>query len=137
MCLINVNKLKELRKKTGLTQSELATLLELSPDEIGQLERDKINGPKISTIVKYLDYFDVDIYWLLDREEIGFLSKIEKKVLRFIRQKKFSIENIIIYMERMENPDSAIMFVQKIHNKIARITDRKKAEAIWTLIKDV
>ena len=63
-------RLKNLRKKAGLTQQELAEQLNLAVRSYQRYEA--VNGfcdPPISTLVKLADILDVSIDYLLGRDE--------------------------------------------------------------------
>lgn len=61
-------KIKELRKKNGLTQEELADRAELSKGFISQLERD-LTSPSIATLIDILQCLGTDISSFFHEEE--------------------------------------------------------------------
>ena len=61
-------RLRELRKNAGLQQSEFGSYFELSPSAIGSYERGE-REPSIELIVKFADYFNVSLDYLLGRSE--------------------------------------------------------------------
>ena len=67
-------KLKELRKKFGLTQEELGRMMNVSRQAITKWEND--NGiPDISNLVLLANYFEISVDYLLDeKRKLPFLS---------------------------------------------------------------
>lgn len=66
------NKLEEIRKQAGITQEELADILEVSRQTIGSLENGRYN-PSIILAFKIACYFNMKI------EEIFIYEEEEKK----------------------------------------------------------
>lgn len=62
------NKLEELRKERGITQEELAEVLEVSRQTIGSLEKGRYN-PSIILAFKIARYFDKSIEEIFIYEE--------------------------------------------------------------------
>ncbi len=62
------NRLEELRKKSGITQEELADRLEVSRQTIGSLENGRYN-PSIVLAFKLARFFDVTVEELFLYEE--------------------------------------------------------------------
>ena len=62
------NRLEELRKKSGMTQEELADRLEVSRQTIGSLESGRYN-PSISLAFKLARFFSVTVEELFLYEE--------------------------------------------------------------------
>lgn len=67
-------KLKELRKKFGLTQEELGSMMNVSRQAITKWEND--NGiPDISNLVQLANFFEISVDYLLDeKKELPHLS---------------------------------------------------------------
>lgn len=63
------NRLRELRKEKGLTQVELAKILNVSDRSVGFYETGE-RDPDTDTLKKLADYFDVAIDYLLGRSDI-------------------------------------------------------------------
>jgi transcriptional regulator with XRE-family HTH domain len=61
-------RLKELRKKKGITQEELARHLSLSTSTIGEYEIGG-NSPKVDTLIRLSKYFNVTVDYLLGLTE--------------------------------------------------------------------
>ena len=61
------NKLKELRKNFGLTQTELAEKTGLSRVNYTRYENGKIR-PDYETIIKLADFYDISLDELFDRK---------------------------------------------------------------------
>ncbi len=62
------NRLEELRKSRGIRQEELATVLEVSRQTIGSLEKGRYN-PSITLAFKIARYFDMSIEDIFIYEE--------------------------------------------------------------------
>ena len=67
-------RLKDARKKAGMTQQQAAELLSLSTRSYQRYEAENgVCDPPLATLVTMADLFDVSIDWLLCRDE--FLAK--------------------------------------------------------------
>ena len=67
-------RLKELRRKKGVSQLRLATDLDLNQNSISRYE----NGEReadYQTLIKFADYFNVSIDYLLERTENPKMNK--------------------------------------------------------------
>ncbi len=62
------NRLEEIRKSRGITQEELANILEVSRQTIGSLENGRYN-PSIILALKIAKYFDLTIEDIFIYEE--------------------------------------------------------------------
>lgn len=60
-------RLKELRKKRGYTQSELADILNIKRATIAKWETG-MTEPRIESLIKLADFFGVSLDWLFGRE---------------------------------------------------------------------
>lgn len=90
-------KLKELREQTGLSQYELAPLLNLGRATYANYEIGKTQ-PTIETLCKIADYFGVSLDYLCGHEtkgitNIGCLNKKQKQLVNII--KNLNDENTI------------------------------------------
>lgn len=65
--MFNYNKLKNLRKKAGLLQSELASKLNISPSTVGMYETAK-RQPDNEMVTKIANLFNVSTDYLLDND---------------------------------------------------------------------
>lgn len=54
-------KLKELRKINNLSMDKLGKEINVSSGEISDIENGKKKDPRISTLIKIADYFDVSL----------------------------------------------------------------------------
>ncbi len=61
-------KLKELRLTKGLSMEQLGNELNMSSGLISDIENGKKNNPKLKTLIKLADYFDISIDELVGRE---------------------------------------------------------------------
>lgn len=80
-------KIKELRKKQGMSQKDLADKLGITPVLISQYENGKRN-PKLETLQKIADALEVDISELSDslNIKIGFLSNTEEATMSRLKE---------------------------------------------------
>lgn len=78
-------KIKQLRKKYGLTQEELANRAELSKGFISQLERD-LTSPSINTLIDILECLGTDLP--------GFFSETKNEKVVFGEEDIFETENV-------------------------------------------
>lgn len=79
-------RLKELRKKNELTQSDLAKIINVSPSTIGMYEREN-RQPTVETLNHLANHFQVTVDYLLGRtnkrnfnKEKGRTIQIEKEL---------------------------------------------------------
>lgn len=61
-------KLKELRKSNNLSMDKLGKEINMSSGEISDIENGKKKDPRISTLIKIADYFDVSLDELIGRK---------------------------------------------------------------------
>lgn len=61
-------RLKELRKAKGLTQQQLADEFKTTRQNISLYEKEK-HDPRLSTLIKFADYFDVSVDYLIGHEK--------------------------------------------------------------------
>lgn len=87
-------RLRELRNKSGLTQNEIATKLNVSGQTILNWENG-IYEPKINQLIQLADLFNVSVDYLIERNLSNYLvndmcnelSKISKEdIIEFIKQ---------------------------------------------------
>jgi len=64
------SKLKKLREEKGISQRELGLELNISGKVIGYYETNKRFPQEKETLIKFADYFNVSIDWLVGRTEI-------------------------------------------------------------------
>lgn len=74
-----INRLKELRKEKGLTQIELAKLLNVSDRSVGFYETGE-RDPDTDTLKLLADFFNVSIDYLLCRTNNRYFESNETKV---------------------------------------------------------
>ncbi|WP_271814227.1 helix-turn-helix domain-containing protein [Clostridium beijerinckii] len=73
------DKIKNLRKKFGLTQQELSTAIGVSRSTIGMVEKN-LQGTGNETLMKLSDFFGVTIDYLLsDDEQIENIEELKKE----------------------------------------------------------
>ena len=61
-------KLKELRTINNLSMDKLGKEINMSSGEISDIENGKKKDPRISTLIKIADYFDVSLDELIGRK---------------------------------------------------------------------
>lgn len=69
------NRIIELRKKKGWSQTELAKKVEASREVIGKYERDEAQ-PSVETAKKIADALDVTLDYLVDEEALPTFDKV-------------------------------------------------------------
>lgn len=93
------NRLRELRKQKGLTQMELAKLLNCSLSKIAMLETDK-RDPVKEDLLRFSEIFDVSIDYLLGKDnlELKLNKEMEQalhKLYSLDEENRKAIEKII------------------------------------------
>ncbi|RCX18906.1 helix-turn-helix protein [Anaerobacterium chartisolvens] len=68
-------KIKKLRKEKNLSQEELGKAIDIPYRVIGFYETNKRFPQEKETLIKFADFFNVSIDWLLGRTEIRSFSK--------------------------------------------------------------
>ena len=61
-------KLKELRKLNNLSMDKLGKEINMSGGEISDIENGKKKDPRISTLIKIADYFNISLDELIGRK---------------------------------------------------------------------
>ena len=61
-------KLKELRKLNNLSMDKLGKEINMSSCEISDIENGKKKDPRISTLIRIADYFDISLDELIGRK---------------------------------------------------------------------
>lgn len=110
-------KIKALRKKTGLTQTELAKCCETTQQQIAKIENGIVD-PKVSTLEKLADALQVDAKDLFySRKE--FLSLIESGIKELeLSPGKHNLVDINYFMSRHKSLPSFHRYWEEleIHN---------------------
>lgn len=104
-------RVKEARKRKGLTQKQLATYLNLSANAICEWEKGR-SEPSFETLKKIADYFDVSVDYLLGREDDFGVVKRESPA------DKDSEEFLSLYRELTPSAQEAIK--ETIRQLVAR-----------------
>ena len=79
------NRIVELRKKKGWSQTDLAKQVEASREAIGKYERDEAQ-PSVETAKKIADALDVTLDYLVDEDALPAFDKNTVKRLKSIQQ---------------------------------------------------
>ena len=72
--VIGMTRLKEIRKKRGITQVKLSMDLNISQNSISRYEKGQ-REPDLATLVLIADYFHISIDYLLGRTENPEINK--------------------------------------------------------------
>lgn len=95
------SRIKEARKKAGLTQAQLGKKLKVSQQMIGQFENNK-NSPTIPTLNKIADALNIPVLELL--MGFGTTQKLEKSVKKYTIFDQL-VESMGYTVEFQENED--------------------------------
>ena len=81
-------KLKELRKSKGITQQEIANILNISQQSYNGYETNKFE-PNISILCQLADYYGVSLDYLCDHKaqnqiQLGYLTNTQKIAINLI-----------------------------------------------------
>ena len=106
------NRIRELRKEKGITQIELAKLLNVSDRSVGFYETGE-RDPDTDTLKKLASYFDVSIDYLLGHSDIRNPKELKTEAKAFhsldvTGLPEEAIEKVKDYIELMKlkyNPD--------------------------------
>lgn len=85
-------KIKELRKKSGLTQAELADKLEISPSAVGMYEQGR-REPDNHTLSKICRVLDASGDYVLDLDEASEIHKQKSEIYSVISDFIKNLEN--------------------------------------------
>lgn len=82
-------KIKEYRKKIGMTQHDLATKLEMSQNAVSLYERG-VNDPSILTLVQIAEHLGITVDDLIDYQKIKnkLAEDLDKRVEKLIDDKR-------------------------------------------------
>lgn len=109
------NRLKEIRKRLGLKQDDVAKYLNISAATYSRYENG-IHEPDIETLIKLADFFNVSIDYLLGREESA-IERLEKN----LAQLDPNIQQAYRSLQEMDEEDLAMTL-----ELIKVIEERKK-----------
>lgn len=104
-----MNRIKELRKEKGLTQSDLAKLLNVSDRSVGFYENEK-RDPDTNSLKILSDFFDVSIDYLLGHSNQKSDERIFSSAFHSISTDgltKDDIEIIKLMIERLKNDNKS------------------------------
>lgn len=96
------NRIKELRKKSGITQKQLSEELGIPTNTLSQYENDERTPKKIDIWERIADFFDVSIAYLLclsEDEQTYNYDEIQKN----IKNRKYMLDTLKSKMDKMEN----------------------------------
>lgn len=99
-----MNRLKELRKEKGLTQADLAELLEVTKVTIHNWETG-VSSIKTDRLKKLCEIFDVDATYLLGYNNVKNEADIKVSVLDETLKKLHIIKDNMILRESDEGPN--------------------------------
>ncbi|NMA79924.1 MAG: helix-turn-helix transcriptional regulator [Clostridiales bacterium] len=92
-------RLRNLRKKSGLTQAELGSELGLSASAVGMYEQNR-REPDNRTLIKYAEFFDVTVDFL-----VGADSGEQREVVDEIRRLIQSHDGLMFNGEALSSDD--------------------------------
>ena len=98
-----MNRLKELRKEKGLTQTDLAELLEVTKLTIHNWENG-VSSIKSDRLKKLCEIFDVDVPYLLGYDTVKNETSLKASVLNEVLEKLREINNMLL-VENNEGPN--------------------------------
>ena len=98
-----MNRLKELRKEKGLTQTDLAELLEVTKLTIHNWENG-VSSIKSDRLKKLCEIFDVDVPYLLGYDTVKNETSLKASVLNEVLAKLREINNMLL-VENDEGPN--------------------------------
>ncbi len=113
------NRLRELRKEKGLTQIELAKILNVSDRSVGFYETGE-RDPDTETLKKLADYFDVTIDYLLGRSDIR-----NQKIADIEKQANHNIDASGLPDEDIKKVKEYVELLQKKYNSDGSIKGSK------------
>ena len=117
----NQNRLKELRKEKGLTQTDLAELLEVTKLTIHNWENG-VFSIKSDRLKKLCEIFDVDVPYLLGYNNVKNETNIKAAVLDEALEKLRAINNML----SVENDEGPNMWTIGFRTAIVAIENFKK-----------
>lgn len=95
-------RLKELRKKTGKTQLEVAIDLGIGSDTISKLERG-IQGTSIDNVVLISEYFGTTLDYIINGTEITGMERISEMLKGYPKEKSEKLLHILRLIIEMIN----------------------------------
>ncbi|KEH52359.1 DNA-binding protein [Streptococcus phage Javan288] len=116
-----MNRLKELRKEKGLTQADLAELLEVTKLTISNWEKG-VSSIKSDRLKKLCEIFDVDVPYLLGYNNVKNETDIKVSILDEALEKLRTINN----MFSVENDEDPNMWTIGFRTAIVAIESFKK-----------
>ena len=116
-----MNRLKELRKEKGLTQTDLAELLEVTKLTIHNWENG-VSSIKSDRLKKLCEIFDVDATYLLGYNNVKNETDLKVSVLDEALEKLRTINNML----SVENDEGPNMWILGFRNAIVAIENFKK-----------
>ena len=116
-----MNRLKELRKEKGLTQTDLAELLEVTKLTIHNWENG-VFSIKSDRLKKLCEIFDVDVPYLLGYNNVKNETDLKVSVLDEALEKLRTINNML----SVENDEGPNMWILGFRNAIVAIENFKK-----------
>ena len=119
------NKIRELRIKKGISQKDLAKILELSQQAVAKWENGK-SEPNIVTLKKLSVIFEIDITYLIEEDELSTSESddIAQKARCF---EKLLLDNSVISENyTKENLDVIVDFLRANKNFLEPQLNKKK-----------
>lgn len=128
-------RIRDARKKAGMTQAELAEKLGISYVGVSQWERD-IRNPKQETIQRLSDALGCDFYWLLWGEELPIEERKAIDVMRFFCTDDFHIKKaakLAVHYSEVEHREKGYSFSKcetELISFFTKLNDKGQAVAV-------
>ena len=116
-----MNRLKELRKEKGLTQADLAELLEVQRLTVHNWETG-VSSIKSDRLKKLCEIFDVDAPYILGYDTVKNETSLKASVLNEVLEKLRIINNMLL----VENDEGHDMWILGFRTAIIAIENFKK-----------
>ena len=111
------NRLKLLRDEKGLTQEDLAKIIDVSPSAIGMYERDE-REPNDDLTLKLADYFGVSTDYILGKSDIQNSTNTNNT---------YEEKELLKYYQKLNNlgKQTAITYVEGL-TEVPKFTEKRK-----------
>ena len=121
MCIVNSEKLKNLRIQLRLTQKQFAEKVKLSISEYSKLERNEIDNPGITWIYNIAEFctsqgIKTSIDWLCDRMELHHHPG-EVELIESIRKRRGFLKKLLNIFHSEDNLAMFEIIVELLNDK--------------------
>lgn len=128
-------RIKEARKKAGLTQKELGAKLGVAYQTLAQWEND-LRNPKQETIQRIANALDCDFYWLLWGENLSIEDRQALNVMRVFGTNDYHIQKaakLAVYYAECEHKSRGYSFgktEEELIKSFSELNDDGQREAV-------